>query len=119
MADRIWKLTAGAFIPAAATIIFNILNFFFENYRSNPLPKMPESVFDVGVGCAFSLVGVCVTAKEHALSKTFLLIFVGLLLLILGGQVLVVFGHWEKFYIVWFTNLICFITLSWAITEAG
>ncbi|MCK1580677.1 hypothetical protein IVB03_14065 [Bradyrhizobium sp. 168] len=114
----IWKISAGALIPAIATIIFNILNFFFENYTTAPLPKLPESIFDVGVGCAFSLVGVCVASKQHVLTNTFLLVFVFLLLLILGGQVLVIFLHWEKFVIVWLTNLFCFIALSWAIIEA-
>jgi hypothetical protein len=84
----VWKISAGALIPAIATIIFNVLNFFFENYQTKPLPQMQHSVFDVGVGCAFSLVGICVTAKRHSLTNSFLLIFVALLLTILGGQLL-------------------------------
>lgn len=114
----VWKVAAGALIPAFATIIFNVLNFFFENYQTRPLPQMPHSVSDVGVGCAFSLVGICVTAKEHSLTNSFLIIFVGLLLMILAGQLVSLIWGWDKLYIVWVTNIIALLTLSWAIVEA-
>ncbi len=111
------KVAAGALIPAFATIIFNVLNFFFENYQTRPLPQLPHSVFDIGVGCAFSLVGICVAAKEHSLTNSFLIIFVGLLLMILAGQLLNLFLGWDKSYIVWVTNITALLTLSWAISE--
>jgi hypothetical protein len=118
IAPLVWKISAGALIPSFATIIFNILNFFFENYQISPMPHLQHSVFDIGVGCAFALVGVCVATKDHALTNTFLIVFVFLLLIILGGQVLVVLLQWSKLVVVWVTNAICFVALSWAIIEA-
>jgi hypothetical protein len=114
----IWKISAGALIPSLATVIFNALNFFFENYSKNPMPNLTVSVYDVGVGCAFSLVGVCVGSKDHAFTTAFLVIFVLLLLLILGSEVLVVFQHFSKFWMIWTTNAISFIALTYAIIEA-
>jgi hypothetical protein len=112
------KISAGALIPCFATVIFNALNFFFENYKNNPLPPVQDSIFEVGIGCAFSLVGVCVGAKSHAFASTFLLIFVLLLLLILGGQTAVVLWGWNKIGVMWTTNAVCFVALTWAIIEA-
>jgi hypothetical protein len=115
----IWKITAGALIPAIATIIFNTLNFFLENYQRNPIPGLQASVFDFGVGCAFSLVGVCVATRDHALTNTCLIIFVSLLLLILGGGLAVIFLGLSKVAVIWMTNVVCFIALCWAIYKAG
>jgi hypothetical protein len=118
LAPIIWKIAAGALIPSFATIIFNYLDFFFDNYMFSPMPVTPASVFDIGVGCAFSLVGVCIGSKDHALTNSFLIIFVFLLLLILGGGLIVVLGHWNKLLMVWIVNVICFVALTWAIVEA-
>jgi hypothetical protein len=80
MINIIWKITAGALIPSAATIIFNLLNFLFENRQTIPLP--------VAVGCASTLIGICVATKEQATSNKLIIMFSGLILLIIGGELL-------------------------------
>jgi len=114
----IWRVTAGALIPSFATIVFNILNFFFENYHISPMPQLQSSVFDIGVGCAFSLVGVCVASRDRAFTNNFLIIFVLLLLFILASQLAVLFLQWSKLWTVLVTNVVCLAALSWAIIEA-
>jgi hypothetical protein len=70
------KVLGGVFIPSIATIIFNLLHFFFEHYKENPLPPLNASVYDVAVGCAFSLIGIAVTARDRDLTPRLSLIFV-------------------------------------------
>jgi hypothetical protein len=113
------KVTAGALIPALATVIFNTLNFIFENFNKTQIPPITESVFEFGVGCAFSLVGICVASKDQALTNKFLIFFVLLLLFLLGGQMLILLLGWNKLFIIWVGNLVSLILLAYAIAEVG
>jgi hypothetical protein len=109
------KLFGAVFIPSIATIIFNLLNFFFEHYETKPLPPLTESVYDVSVGCAFSLIGIAVTARDRDVTRKLVISFVVLLFLILSGFLLPVFLHWPKLYTVWLINIISICVLAWAI----
>jgi hypothetical protein len=114
--DVVSKIAAGALIPSVATVIFNMLNFFFENFQKSPMPLPGCSVFDIGVGCAFSLVGICVATKEHSVSSALFILFVLLLFMLLGGDLVVVFLQWNRTYVIWITNFLSLFILSWAIT---
>jgi hypothetical protein len=113
----VWRVSAGALIPSFATIIFNMLNFFFEHFKTDPFPPLQDSVYDIGTGCAFSLVGICVASKDPRNTNNFLLIFTALLLIILGGELLVVIQSWNKFWVIWITNLISLVALAWALIK--
>jgi hypothetical protein len=109
------KLIGAVLIPSIATIIFNILSFFFEHYSTIPLPRPTESVYDVSVGCAFSLIGIAVTAKDREITRKLVISFVVILFLILSGFLIPVFLGWPKLYTVWAINIISIFLLSWAI----
>ena len=109
------KVFGAVLIPSVATIIFNLLNFFFENYQTNPLPPLNASVYDISVGCAFSLIGIAVTVKDRDLTQQFIILFVVLLFLVLGGLIIPVFVHWSRLYTVWCINILSLFVLSWAI----
>lgn len=113
------KVVAGALIPALATILFNALSFLLDHRSENPLPPLPDSVWDFGVGCAFSLVGIAVATRDIKLARLLPLVFVGLLMLILGGQLAVEFFHLSKFAVICTTDFLCGLALCWAIVEAG
>jgi len=113
-AELVWKISAGALIPSFATIVFNLLHHIVE-YAGRPMPPPPYSVYDIGVGCAFSLVGICVASKDHRKSNNFLIVFVFLLLLILASYLPVAFLEWSSLGLMMLTNIICFVALSWAI----
>jgi hypothetical protein len=112
------KVFGAVLIPSVATIIFNLLNFFFENYQKTPLPPLTDSVYDISVGCAFSLIGIAVTVRDSDLTRQFIMLFVVLLFLIPGGLIIPVFAHWSRFYTVWSINLMSLFVLSWAITTS-
>jgi hypothetical protein len=45
------KIVSGAMIPALATIIFNLLNYFVETYRATQInPDLSASVYDIAPG---------------------------------------------------------------------
>jgi hypothetical protein len=112
------KVFGAVLIPSVATIIFNLLNFFFENYHKDPLPPLTDSVYNISVDCAFSSIGIAVTVGDSDLAKQFIILFVVMLFLILGGLIMPVFAHWSRFYTVWCINLISLFVLSWAITTS-
>jgi hypothetical protein len=117
-ASLLLRLCAGALIPSFATIIFNILNFIFENYQKTPPQTMQDSVYEVGVGCAFSMIGVCVGSKSFQFINKFLVVFVFLLLFLLMGQLSALIWGWPRMLIMWSTNLVALAALIWAIVEA-
>jgi hypothetical protein len=113
------KITAGAFIPSAATIIFNLLNFAFENYDKHPRPKPSESAFDIAAGCAFSLIGICVTVKNSSVSNRLLVIFACLILFLIAGDMLApMFLDLNRLLMVVIVNTVSFAALAYAISSA-
>jgi hypothetical protein len=112
------RISAGALIPSIAAIIFNILNFFFENYGKIPLPRPNDSVFDFGVGCAFSLVGIGVTARNPEFGKNLFVLFAGLLLVQIFVDLIApaLLGS-DKFWMIWISNFLSFVVLSWALLK--
>jgi hypothetical protein len=112
------KIIAGALIPAAATIIFNLLNFLFENYSVKQIPSINVSNFDVAVGCTFSIIGICVAAKEHETSNRLLIIFTALILILIAGELLMpIFLHIDKLYAICAVDLLALFALAWSIIE--
>jgi hypothetical protein len=112
------KITAGAAIPTIATVIFNVLNFFVDNYRNPKPPELSDSTYDVAVGCAFAILGICFGAdKETALKLVVLL--VSLILATLAGDVLYLALHWNRLGLIFAVNLLSFAGLAWAIAKAG
>jgi hypothetical protein len=110
---------AGALIPSLAVIIFNLLNFVFDNYENIPRPHLPKSVFDISVGCAFAIVGIAVTAKEKELMARLTVGSIIVILAILGvGLILPFFLIIEKGLAIWLVNILSFFVLGWAIVEA-
>jgi hypothetical protein len=108
------KLSGAVFIPSVANIVFNIMSYFFDHHRIK-LPPPPASVYDVSVGCAFSLIGIAITTPALEITRHLILLFVFLLFLILGGFIIPVFSGWPKLYIVWVINIISIFVLSWAV----
>jgi hypothetical protein len=113
-----WKIAAGALIPALATIIFNAINFVFENLHKGAVPPVQESVYDFSAGCAFSLIGVCVAIKDRTTANKIFIVFSALLLIILGCQVAVVVWGMKKLVMIWIANIVSFVALSWSIYAA-
>ncbi len=120
MDNLLVKLGAGAVIPSAATIIFNLLNFFFENHQTHPLPTASASTYDIASGCIFSLVGISVAVKDRAMESKLLVLSMLLILLWLGGDFLVpAFLSVDQLYMVPVVDAIAFGALCWAIVKAG
>jgi len=63
------KITAGAAVPTIATVIFNVLNFFVDNYRNPHLPELSDSTYDVAVGCAFAILGICLAYLDRSFRR--------------------------------------------------
>jgi hypothetical protein len=116
--NLMWRIAAGALIPAFATIIFNGLAFIIENFHAPTTPPVQQSVFDFSAGCAFSLVGLGVAIRDRAMAAKIFVVFVILLLTILGSQVGVVMLEFGKSYVIWTDNTISLFVLSWAIYVA-
>jgi hypothetical protein len=110
------KMMSGALMPAAATIIFNFLNFFVENHQANPLPKPGDSVYDVTIGCVFAIFGIGVSTNDAEIGRTLLVTAVMLLIVvILGETVGPIFWNWNRLLLVWVMNAVSFVALMVAI----
>jgi hypothetical protein len=112
------KIAAGAAIPAIATLIFNLLNFFVDNYRDPNPPKVAESTFDFAVGCAFAILGICFGADKETTLKLVVLL-VSLILATLAGDVLYLMLHWNRLGLIIAVNALSLLGLAWAIAKAG
>jgi hypothetical protein len=110
---------AGALIPSLATITFNLMHFFFENYSIVPRPKISESSYDISVGCAFSLIGICVTVGDQRVTIRALIVFVSLILSMMFFNLLApALLEWSKAFTVWLVNILSFAALAYAIVDA-
>lgn len=119
--DSLWvKIVAGAIIPSVATVIFNLLNFFFENYQTRPLPAVSTSIFDIASGCIFSLVGICVAVKDQALESKLILLSMALILVMLAGDFLVpAFLPVDRLHMIMGVNAVALGALCLVIWKAG
>lgn len=118
--DVVLKILSGGLIPSAAIIIFNILNHVFDHLGEKALPDLPESAFDISVGCAFTIFGIGVSAKEHAKSNETLVLFAILLLIIIVVELIMpTFKFLAKFDAVLLINFVSFASLCYALSEAG
>ncbi len=117
--DYFVKITAGALIPSFATIVFNLLNFILENYSKRPLPGIDPADYDIAAGCVFSIIGICVTAKEHAISSRLAVTCVFLILFVLFGDILPTLLQVSKFLMVVIVDGVALAALCWSIAEAG
>jgi hypothetical protein len=119
--DSIWvRIAAGAFIPSLATIIFNLLNFFFENYQTRPMPAASASILDIASGCIFSIVGISVAVKDRAMESKLMVLTILLILVLLAGDFLVpAFFPVERLHMVVAMDAIAFCTLCLTIWKAG
>jgi hypothetical protein len=126
--DLVIKIISGAMIPALATVIFNLLNYFIDSYEkpacNNSLSELSSSVFDIAPGCAFAIVGLCMNVRDVALILRFLVCIIFLILLILAGDMLflvmkdqILKDH--RIHLILTVDLLSFIGLSWAIAEAS
>ena len=114
------KITVGAFIPCFAAVVFNALNFIIENKGTKPLPPLSESIFDFSSGCAFAIVGIAVTCrKTDKVAKMFVVFCLLLLMILTTDIILPAILNWNKFWLIWLTNVVSFAALAWAIVEAG
>jgi hypothetical protein len=114
------KIAGGALMPSVATILFNLLNFVFDNYEISPKPTPSESTFDIAVGCALAILGICLTAPTQDTSNRLILLLIAILLLIIGAELLApVFLHWSKMLMVGLVDLVAFFSVAWAIWIAG
>ena len=113
------KIMGGAAIPSAATIVFNLLNFLFDNFGKTPLPSVSESTFDIAVGCSFAIVGICITTADRETMLKLVFLLVALIFLVLGEHLVDVFLRWNRIVLTMGVNIIAFIGLSWAIAQAG
>src|SRR3982750_1229231 len=64
MHSEVIKVTAGALIPSLAAIVFNILHYILDNNGKDPPPHMQETVWDISVACAFTIIGIAVSQKD-------------------------------------------------------
>ena len=112
------KIAAGAAIPTIATLIFNLLNFFVDNYRNPNPPQLSDSTYDVAVGCAFAILGICFGADKETTLKLVVLI-VTLILAALASDVLYLAFHWNRLGLIFAVNLLSFAGLAWAIAKVG
>ncbi len=119
--DSLWvKIVAGAIIPSVATVIFNLFNFFFENYQTRPLPPVSASTFDIASGCIFSLVGICVAVKDQALESKLMVLTMLLILVLLAGDFLVpAFLPVDRIHMVAGVDAVAWGALCLAIWRAG
>jgi len=119
--DSLWvKIVAGAIIPSVATVIFNLLNFFFEIYQTRPLPAVSASTFDIASGCIFSPVGICVAVKDRALESKLIVLSMGLILVMLAGDFLVpAFLPVDRLHMVVGVDAVAWGALCLAIWKAG
>ncbi len=117
--EFIVKMTAGALIPSFATIVFNLLNFLFENYSRKPLPGIDPTAYDVAAGCVFSIIGICVTAKDRAVSSRLAVTCVILILVVLLGDMLPTLLQLNKLLMVVVVDVVALSALCWSIAEAG
>jgi len=128
----VMKVVCGAIIPALATIIFNLLDYFVEN----GLPKLqpicsvaagcplrdeglPYAIFDIAPGCAFAIVGICVNLQDRKIMLNLLVALVFLILAILAGDVLFLIARGYRLPFIIAVDVLAFVGLSWAIAEAG
>jgi len=110
------KILSGALVPSLATLVFNLLNFFIENYRLNPLPHPSDSTYDFSVGCIFAIFGIGVAATNPDYGRYLMTLSIILVLLLIFGEVLApTFLNWDKFLIIWVLNALSFTALSIAI----
>ena len=120
MSNVVWKIAAGALIPSAAAIIFNLLNFAFENRDKNPFPLPGVSNFDIAAGLAFSLLGMCVAMSDPAKINKLFMLFASLIIIIIAGDMLLplFFPAVSKIYFVSVVNICALFALCWVINVA-
>lgn len=112
------KIVAGAAIPTVATLIFNLLNFFVDNYRNPQPPEFGDSIYDVAVGCAFAILGICFSNADRETTLKMVVLLVALILAVLAGDVLYLAYHWNRLGLIFAIDFLAFVGLAWAIAKA-
>jgi hypothetical protein len=116
--EVILRIVAGGLIPSFAIIIFNTLNHVFDHLGQTPMPPLPESAYDISVGCAFTIFGLCVSAKDHRKANTIIVMFVLLLLsIMLVEMIMPTFEFISKMHGIEITNFVAFWVLCYAIAK--
>lgn len=110
------RIAGGALIPSFATIIFNSLNYIFDNYRKATPSEMSPATFDIAVGCAFAIFGICITSQNHVVVNKLQILLMVLIFLIIGGEMLIpAFFGVSKIAMITIVDIAAFVGLCWAI----
>lgn len=114
---RVQNLTAGLFIPSAASIIFNTLNHLVEKGKDAPIPL---TTFDISIGCAFTIVGVAVSTQDRNKATLLFLAFIVLLLVLITTTIILsnVLGADFRSLMVGVGDLVAISVVAWAIWQA-
>lgn len=110
------KILGQALVPSGATVIFNLLSFFFENFHANPIPKPGASSYDFGVGCVFAIFGIGITASGAHISKGLINLSMILLLGLVFLELLApAIWDWDKLSMIVLVDAVSFVCLCIAI----
>jgi hypothetical protein len=113
---KLQNLVAGLLVPAVGTVVFNVLSHYLET-RSQELP--PLKVYDIAIGCAFTMAGIIIVTKDQAKYQKFFNIFVLLLLLLIVTNV-IIFNVAPSFRVpsLVFGDVLSLLVVGWTILKS-
>jgi len=120
MPNSVLKVIFGALIPGLVTLVFNLLNFFFDNFQTltTAMLSLPASTFDISVGNATAILGSCIVAKDGNVLRSVAAAFALTVIAILFCEMLVpALFHWQKIYCVVSMDLLSICVLVWVIIQ--
>ncbi len=110
---KLLTVSAALVIPAAASVLFNLLNFIIENANKPNRPSIPAAVFDVSIPCAFVLVGLAIGSQNKDQAQAIFIVF---LYLFLMSAILVVVAPFFlpdlRLYLILLASLISLIVVG-------
>ncbi len=116
MDPRLINVIAGLLVPSFGSIVFNALNNLIDKGAAAPIPP---TVYDVSIGCAFTVIGIAATQKQAQKVTIYFLVFV-LLLLVLMGLNIVLFHRYPDYQasIIWFSNILSLTVVAISIWKS-
>ena len=117
MERKIKNLIAGLLIPAFGSIIFNALNYMLQSVHG---PSFPPEVFDIALGCSFTVVGVAVAEKNANRSQKLFLAFIALILVLILTNIILAHTLPEHYriWLVFIGNVLAISIVTRAIWNA-
>jgi FtsH-binding integral membrane protein len=116
---KLLTVSAALVIPAAASVLFNLLNFIIENANKPNRPSIPAAVFDVSIPCAFVLVGLAIGSQNKDQAQAIFIVF---LYLFLMSAILVVVAPFFlpdlRLYLILLASLISLIVVGRVIWQS-